>query len=263
MGSAKSASRTKGASVRPAIINFCSTAIDMLRFSTKMIFENAGTEDFDYFVVTWLPTPDVNSWLTTAPYPINQVLHGTQPGLAYVPQLRAMMNRGFDIGYAASDWVALVNTDMAFGRNWLSNLMRRAISPEVIPNSLHITPVDGTNTIKRDLGVPTAERFNLQGFWKLHDALYQDKVQTQDEMPHGWEDCATFPYLLHHRWWKEYGPWAHEFDGIEAPDRRFFRRCAHAGAKFVLVHDSIVYHHEAVERRGARPPGAEGMPEGA
>lgn len=256
--------------MRPAVINFCSTALDMLRFSTKMLFENAGTEDFDYFVVTWLPTPEVNSWLTTAPYPINQVLHGTQPGLAYVPQLRAMMNRGFNIGYAASDWVALVNTDMAFGRGWLSNLVRRATSPDVIPNSVHITPTtagyaqaQGVGMFKADFGLPTATTFDIQGFWQLHDGLHQDRTTSQDATPGGWESCATFPYLLHHSWWKKCGPWAHEFDGIEAPDRRFFRRCALAGAKFLLVHDSIVYHHEAAERRGRRPPGAENIPEGA
>jgi GT2 family glycosyltransferase len=44
----------------------------------------------------------------------------------------------------------------------------------------------------------------------------------------------------------------------------FFERVHDAGGKYVLCHDSICYHHEAVERRsGVRPVGMENMQEGS
>ncbi len=45
------------------------------------------------------------------------------------------------------------------------------------------------------------------------------------------------------------------------PDRRFFQRCLHYGSELTMAMDSICYHHEAVERRGKRPPGTEHLEE--
>jgi len=256
--------------MRVSVVNFCSTALDMLKFSTEMLIENAGTSEFDYFVATWLPTPEVAAWVKDHPR-IWPLVFPTQPGLDYVPQLRAMMNYGFDIGLAANDRVVIVNTDMAFGRDWLKNLMRRAEDPAFIPNSLHITPVDagyaqaqGVGIIKGDYGIPTIETFDARGFNDMVASLYRDAAYHEHEVRGGWESCATFPYVLHRKWWDRCGPWELELGGqVEAPDRRFFRRCHEAGARFLLCHDSIVYHHEAVERRRGRPPGAEHLAEGA
>jgi hypothetical protein len=254
--------------MRVAVVNFCSSREDMLDFSSRMLMQHAGC-DFDYFVVTWLPTVQVVNWIEAAHGNVRRIDFPTQPGLEYVPQLRAMMNHGFNVGYQHADWVCIVNTDMAFGTNWLDNLARRATHPDIIPNSTHITPVDagfpgaqGIGIIKDNFGVPTRAEFADSRFWRVHEELYEDRVITQEEAPGGWECCATFPYLLHRQWWERYGPWGLRPDGREAPDRAFFRRCAAGGARFVICRDSIVYHHEAVERRGARPPGAEDMPEG-
>ena len=50
----------------------------------------------------------------------------------------------------------------------------------------------------------------------------------------------------------------------DTPDRRFFQRVKDAGAQFVMAKDSVVYHHEAAERRrSTRPRGAESMEHGA
>jgi hypothetical protein len=250
--------------MRVSVVNFCSTRPDMLDFSSRMLTENAGT-DFDYFVVTWLANRQVAEWLENPPVSARRLIHHTVDGLAYVPQLRAMMNHGFGWGYEVNDWVALVNTDMAFGRNWLRNLVKWAAEagPGSIVNSTHITPVEGTgNVITRDLGVTVEGTFLADEFWRLHDELYVERVEWEEERG-GWEQCATFPYLLHRSWWEQCGPWSPIFDGTMAPDRQFFRRCHEGGARFGLAHDSIVYHHEAVERRGARPPGAEHLAEGA
>lgn len=256
--------------MRVGVVNFCSTRSDMLRFSTNMLFENAGTNDFDYYVLTWLATSDVVRVLKESPHPAIRVIHETVSGLEYVPQIRALMNHGFDVAFRHHEWACIVNTDMAFGRGWLANLVRRAQDPDLIPNSVHITPVDAVHKPAQDLalykanfGIPTEATFNMAGFWSMHDAIYRDHVTADHETLGGWGTCATFPYLLHRKWWERYGPWQTNYHGGDSPDRAFFRRCAGGGARFLLCHDSIVYHHEAVERRGARPPGAEGMPEGA
>ena len=68
------------------------------------------------------------------------------------------------------------------------------------------------------------------------------------------------PYLFHRQYWETCGPWELTLER-GTPDVRFFDRVAAAGAEFALSFGSVVYHHEAVERRGKRPPGAEGMPE--
>lgn len=247
--------------MRVSIVNFCSTAIDMLKFSSRMLTKYAGTNDYDYIVVTWNPSPAVIEWLAGEPE-IIRLDYKTRRDLDYIPNLRQMFNFGFDAGYARNDWVTIVNTDMAFGTNWLVNLIGRA-SEDVIPNSLHLTRIKGPNVITIDLGETEDGKFDLDLFWKKHSELYCHKVETEEERG-GWRSTNTFPYVIHRKWWDACGPWRPgHIRGQEAPDRQFFERCHKAGAKFVLVHDSIVYHHEAVERRRKqRPTGLEEMPEG-
>ena len=256
--------------IRPTVVNFCSTAVEMLDFSTEMLLQYAGTGDFDYLVVTWNPSDAVERWLSKRPG-IFRHHYQTRP-MDYVPNLRCMMSEGFDAGYRLNDWVCIVNTDMAFGVDWLVNLMRRAENEDQIPNSVHITPVEGPHVVTENLGVPTRDTFHHQGFWRTYHKLFnnakaqavelgRDMVDTPQDRGGDWRSCATMPYLLHRKWWERYGPWESEVGPhSEPPDRRFFGRCADGGAKFFICLDSICYHHEAVERRGsARPIGAEKM----
>ena len=247
--------------MRVSVVNFCSTALDMLKFSTEMLRKFAGTDDYDYLVVTWNPSPDVQEYLDLH-REIIQVAYQTDPQRAYVPNLRLMFNLGFDAGYLSNDYVCIVNTDMAFGRDWLKNLVLRT-SEEIIPNSLHISPIKGRNIVTADFGIPTIGTFDLAGFWKLHDRLFSSKVETVEDRG-GWDANQTMPYVVHRQWWEKCGPWrAEHIIGTEPPDRQFFRRIHEAGGKYILCHDSICYHHEAVERRSkVRPIGIETMPEG-
>lgn len=259
--------------MRVTVVNFCSTALDMLAFSTEQALEHAGTGDFDYLVVTWNPSPEVKAWLDARPG-ILRSEYQTNPELAYVPNLRAMMSQGFVDGFALNDYVAIINTDMAFGRDWLENLARRA-DPDTIPNSVHVTPIVAPYIVTADFGIPTEKTFNSFGWWALHDRIWneshakaiatgQDAVQTPRDRGGDWRSCATMPYVIHQKWWDLFGPWEPNLgEHREAPDRRFFGRCYHGGAQFILCLDSICYHHEAVERRGLqRPVGIENMEAG-
>jgi len=233
----------------------------MLDFSTEMLIANAGTDDFDYLVTVWNPTPEVERWLSEHPRAI-RFDYQTNPKLNFVPNLRAMMNAGWSAGHELNDYVVIVNTDMAFGRQWLANLVRR-VTPDVIPNSVIISPITGSNIITGNFGIPTANTFDLLAFQKLHDSIYADRIETEEQRG-GWRATQSFPYVIHRKWWETYGPWGVEYDHTnkKPPDWMFFQRCHDAGVKYIMVFDSICYHHEAVERRGSRPPGVESMREG-
>lgn len=259
--------------MRVSVVNFCSTAVEMLDFSSRMLMDNAGTGDFDYIVVTWNPTDEVLAWLKERPGIFHRS-YETRPELDYVPNLRAMMSQGFDEGYKLNDYVAIVNTDMAFGHEWLANLARRA-SEDVVPNSVHLTPVSGEGATAANFGVPTDATFDLTGFWQMHDRLRAkadqdsrdsglDQILTVAQRGGNWRSCATMPYVVHRKWWERFGPWAPNVEpGKESPDRQFFGRCAAGGARLILCLDSVVYHHEKVERTMARRPvGIENMPNG-
>lgn len=246
--------------MRVSVVNFCSNALEMLKFSTQELILHAGTDDFDYIVVTWNPSQEVQAWLDASK--IKQVHYKHDPNISYVPNIRRMMNSGFDAAYAVNDYSCIINSDMAFGRDWLLNLARRA-TENVIPNSLHISPIKGPGVVTANFGIPEYGKFDAVKFQEMHDQLYSDKFETVQDRG-GWQATQTFPYVMHRKWWKECGPWGLEVEHRRpAPDRQFFERVYKARATYIYCHDSICYHHEAVERRGnQRPVGCENMPEG-
>jgi hypothetical protein len=260
--------------MRVSIVNCVSTAYDMMRFSDLSLLQYARHANFDYIVVKWLASRQVEKYLADelpeaiikfSPIEgvcLHVVEYETNSTVGYVPNLRAMMNAGFDLGFRLNEYCGLVNTDCYFGPGWLKALARRAKPTRVI-NSLHITaatppkPVQGI--ITEDLGSPLPGKFNTPRFVRLYDTHYKNQVTIAP--PDDYRQCATMPYLFHRDYWQRCGPW--ELSPIEGepPDVRFFNRIKQAGAEFALAHDSIVYHHEAVERRGKRPKGAERLPE--
>lgn len=246
----------------PTVINFCSTRLDLLRESTASATQNAGTVH-NYVVVTWLASPEVREWLRKRPW-IHHVEYQTNEAVGYVPNLRGMMNRGFEEAFDMGPWACLINTDVVFARDWLSELELHATDSQYIINSQHITPgVRGKHVINMDLGVPLDGSFNEQMWNAAKQVLIRPGMVQWEHERGGWLNTATMPYLLHRQWWQRCGPWelTGVGRGVEPPDRRFFRRCHEAGAEFGLALGSLVYHYEGIERRSGRPPGAEHLPE--
>jgi len=265
--------------MRVSIVNFVSTAVDMMRFSDKSLFRNAGHDEFDYVVVKWLASPEVEDYLAgiqgyaNTAFPGTQVHvieHQTDPTIGYVPNLRAMMNDGINYGFSLNEYCGMTNTDVYHGPRWLAGLVDYA-APERVVNSLHITAVPRElmdwpllGIVNENLGVPEPTTFNLERFTELYDQYYRNVAVTaisQDKPEY--RHCATMPWLFHRNWWEKCGPWETTLnaDPTRAPDRRFFDRVKDAGAEFVLSFASIIYHHEAVERKRVRPKGAEHLPE--
>lgn len=260
--------------MRVSIVNCVSTAYQMMHFSDTSLFRHAGHMNFDYIVVKWLASREIEHYLEhQLPKVIQEnspiegvalhvVEHQTDPSVGYVPNLRAMMNEGFQRGFELNEYCGLVNTDCYFGPNWLRNLVKNA-KPNRVINSFHITaatapkPVAGILT--ENLGPPIARQFNARRFVRLYDTHYADDLVIAPE--DDYRQCATMPYLFHRDYWKSCGPWELTVTDGQPPDMRFFTRIRDAGAEYAMTHGSIVYHHEAVERRGGRPLGAEDLPE--
>lgn len=257
---------------RVSIVNCVSTAIDMLKFSTDAIILNAGYDFYDYIVVKWNSTPEVDKYLeeqkrimACTPVCIHIIEHQTDFNVGYVPNLRGMMNDGFNYGFKLNDYCGLTNTDMYFGKCWLGNLVKYA-SEDLIVNSVHITPSQIPQHVQANLGIPEYGKFRIDEFNRLYKLLYKDTIVSEDDVewpyPHErWRNINSMPYLFHKKYWEKCGPWGLRHFGGLTPDAMFFGRCSQAGAKFVRVNSSIVYHYEAVERTGRRPSGTENMAE--
>ncbi len=263
--------------MRVSVVNCVSTAERMMRFSDSSLLERPGHINFDYIIVKWLASPDVNKYLRSLPdiikrrgYPeaitVHVLEYKTDNSVGFVPNLRGMMNMGFRYGFQLNKYAGLINTDCYFGPNWLGGLVKY-VSPDIVVNSLHITagtppkPVRGI--ITENLGAPLPGVFNGNRFVQLYDKHYKDNLVFAGDLntDAGYRECATMPYLFHKQYWESCGPWELNCVDGQPPDVRFFDRIAAKGARFAMTDSSIVYHHEAVERRGKRPRGAEHLSE--
>jgi len=247
---------------RVSIFNCVSSAYEMLRFSSDAIINNAGYDNFDYIVVTWGPTPQVVNYLNELKEKysfVHVIEYQTNKDVAYVPNLRGMMNFGFDYGFKLNDYCGLTNTDQYFGKDWLINLVKYTNEDDIV-NSTIICPLDGLAMHVGDCGVPEYGKFNLDKFNTLYTDIFEDKIQTQEERGGSWKTTCTMPYLIPKKYWKMAGPWELIVTGPDAPDVKFFERCSNAGARFTMSRSSITYHHHAVERSsGKRPDDAKNM----
>jgi len=240
---------------RVSIFNCVSNAYEMLRFSSDAIIKNSGYNNYDYIIVTWGPSQEVVRFLDELKerYDFVHVIeYKTNKSVAFVPNLRGMMNYGFNYGFTLNNYTGLVNTDQYFGKNWLINLVKYANNNEIV-NSTHITPIQGPHVITANLGVPEYGKFNMLKFNEMYEDLYEDRLESEEERG-GWIATNTMPYLIPKRFWVKAGPWELLLGKDSSPDRRFFKRCHDADAHFTMSRSSIVYHHEAVERRSNQRP---------
>ncbi len=269
--------------MRVSIFNCVSTALDMMRYTDEAMFANAGHYDWDYIVVKWLASPAVNRYLadltTRVPvkYPgvkVHVVEYMTNPKVGYVPNLRGMINAGFQFGFGLNDYAGLVNTDLYCGPGWLLGLLKYAALQRFITGLL-LTPVKldypGVGFVGVNLGVPEPRVFNTRQFLKIRGERRKDNLILCQDIggEGGYRQMCMIPYLFHRSWWDKCGPWeltcnwpktAFDRRTHIAPDMRFFGRMERSGCEFAMTHGCITYHHEKVERTRPRPRGAEHLP---
>jgi len=270
--------------MRVSIVNCVSTAERMMQFTDDALFANAGHKEWDYVVVKWLPSPKVETYLDWLCKMVPQqcpgikvhiVEHKTDNSVGYVPNLRAMINDGFDCAFRLNEYAGLTNTDLYAGKDWLKGLIKYA-APQRFITGLLLTPVKldypGRGFVDVNLGIPEPGTFCSFQFQKLYQQHYKDNLIFCQSLAGagGYRQMCMIPYLFHHWWWKECGPWeltinwnGQPFDKLihVAPDMRFFGRMAAAGCEFAMTDSCITYHHERVERDRKRPIGAEHLVE--
>ena len=247
--------------MRVSVATCVSTAVDLLDSCVKSLTENAGTKDYDLIVVTWNASEGVLKWLADHPGIIHDT-YETNRAVGYVPNVRGLINKTFDAGFAMNDFCVRTDADVLFFADWLEELVFFA-NENVIVSPQHITPIRGGHVVTADLGQIT-DGFDWDEFDLIAHNICQERVLQTEADRGGWLNALTMPYVMHRKWWNICGPW--ELTGIgkgvEPPDRRFFKRCHEAGAKFSMAMGSVVYHQEGAERkRKQRPAGTEGMPE--
>ncbi len=249
---------------RISVINCVSRALEMLRFSTEQLIENAGTDNFDYIIVCWQTTKEVDDYIYSLPskfsqrYPklkIHRIDHKTIPDIGYVPNLRAMINEGFEKGFELNEYCSLVNTDQAFYKNWLINLLKHC-NPDIVIGSIAVLPRSiNPKNYQADFGFCEYGKFDIEKWNEFCQKIIQpNKIISEDDYPR--EDYflfAGFPYIFHRKMWEKAGPWELTLKN-GTPDVNFFRRAHRHGFKFVLSLDSIAYHYEAGERRRDKKP---------
>lgn len=160
---------------RVSVMNCVSTALEMLKFSSESLISNAGYDNFDYIVVTWLPSKEVEDYLENLKKRYNfvhTVVYETNPDVAYVPNLRGMMNTGFTKAFEMNEYSGLVNTDQYFGKDWLINLVKYA-SEDTIVNCTSIQPLEHPAHINVNLGIPEEGKFDMVGFNKIYNEVYE------------------------------------------------------------------------------------------
>ncbi len=254
------------AGVRCSIVTCCSNAAEMFWLSSYSALVNEPAA-FDYVVVLWGESPHVRRMATDLEELGNGSVHlvdyQPDPSVAFVPNLRGMMNAGFARGFELNEYAGLTNTDVFHGPLWLSNMAKHA-RPDRVVNCQHLSPIKGPNIVTADFGVPERGKFDVAAFYRSWKLIAHDALETEADRRGEWRAVNTMPYLFHRDIWNACGPWELEVgEHRDPPDRRFFQRVKDAGCEYVMAMDSVVYHHEAVERRtGSRPRGAESMPNG-
>lgn len=245
---------------RVSIVNCVSEALEMLRFSSEQLITNASTDNFDYIIVCWNTTLEVDRYIEQLgekfkeSHPrlrIIRVDHETIEGIGYVPNLRAMMNTGFNEAFELNEYGGLVNTDQSFYKDWLVNLIKYCTPKRMVTSTL--IEAGRTRHHQADLGLTEYSTFDLEGFNNLCKQITQPgKLITAAEREGIWGDpgyknIESLPYILPREMWEKAGPWELTLaDGT--PDVNFFDRAHACGFEFVMSGDSIAYHVGGVER---------------
>ena len=251
---------------RVGVVNCVSEAYEMLRFSSDQIIENAGTDNFDYIVVCWNVTDEVNSYVdsledkfkeTHPRLKVIKVVHETDESIGFVPNLRKMMNEGFSKAFELNDYGGLTNTDQAFHKNWLLNLVKH-IAPDRMITSTLIEVCPQTRHYKGDFGLTEYGKFNQEAFTNYANTIEKPDTLISEEQRHGlfnspgYMNIESLPYLFPKAMWESSGPWELTLEN-GTPDVNFFDRGHLAGFKYFMSADSIAYHIGAVERTSKQP----------
>jgi len=225
--------------MRVSVFNICSEAIDLLKFSTKYAFENAGNE-FDYILILWNPSKEVEDYAKEVG---NVFYYKTDKNLDFIQNLRNCFNMGFNKGFEFNNYTCGINTDMAFYKNWLKNLVKFRKKDSII-NCRQIEPNPTPYHEVANFGCP-GENFDLEGFYIFCNNIYEDRLISEEEWG---RRCDATPHLISREIWEKVGEWNVKSNNPPS-DVRWFNKAKLLGFKNTKSLGSIVYHYGREETR--------------
>ena len=231
--------------------NICSEWLEGLKFSTEMAIENAGN-DLDYILILWNPSKEVFDYSTKIILNSNIEkiyieTYKTDESLSFIENLRNCFNMGFDKGFEFNEYTCGINTDMAFNKDWLANLVKYADENSII-NCRQIEPNPTMHHEVKDFGeIPNG--FNMEDFELYANSISKDKLITEKD----WQEIRgnyyvradATPHLIHKSIWEKVGHWNVKIVG----DVDWFNRAKAMGFKNMKSLGSIVYHAGAGETK--------------
>lgn len=207
-------------------------------------------------------TPEVLSFLRENAIPFVEVSTKNSETEWFINSVYRAYNLA--VKFAKTDYVVLVNSDMAYSRGALSSLMKRA-QPDLFVASrlveLGVMP-SGTYGIERDFG-SKPKRFRKGDFEKYALEIAVDKIESGG---------LYMPLLVNREQFLNLGGFpegnliksalqnyldgskpeiAERHQELVPGDAAFMMKASLSGIKHVTAFDSVVYHFQAGERRDA------------
>jgi dTDP-4-dehydrorhamnose reductase len=157
---------------------------------------------------------------------------------------RVYMGYNYGIKMCKNPLVVLINSDMAFSPNWLSNLKAKltentVVSPVVMQPAWFLNPRNGIKGIKQSFGA-TIRSFNEKNFLKTVEKMSEDSVS---------EGVQFMPMLMYKEHAEKVGYYPEgnlhggSYDKVRMPgDAFFYDKLQGIGVKHVRVNNSFVYH---------------------
>ncbi len=170
---------------------------------------------------------------------VDDIYNDPYPSDHYLARVYRCWN--YCVESSVSEYVCLVNSDMAMAPGWFYALERR-LDGRTIPVSRLVEPgfiQPGQHALEIDLGRSPAS-FPFDAWRKLAADISEDRVA-----PGG----LFMPCVLHRETFLRLGGYPHGNVGKVSGDAYLFAKMAEAGFQHVTCFDSLVYHMQEGEMR--------------
>ena len=217
-------------------------SIPYLKFVYTNIYEHTPmlrTGEAEFYFICNNATEEVKNYLKENNIP--HYIFETEPQPAYPQNIGYIYGAwNFAVERAKGEVVVLVNSDMAFSKDWLENLLKRLDKGKAV-SSLSVEsgkiPSLLTHTIVKNFG-RTPETFQEEKFEQFAEILKEDT-----EQPHG----VFMPMAIHKENFINAGGYPEGnrilLGGNISGDWIFFNeRLARIGIRHVTSFDSVIYH---------------------